>query len=455
MKPLSYVYILVLISSCCGSHSTTVFIKDQPTQRVSYPEWHLLRNEFNVVGKLDSEFQWKMNAREKGTKNIVDSIQFLLPVQQNVPITIEVSSKKGYPVIMLTDRMLHKNDLYTVINGLDKSVSFPGRPLAYSIGNDNTVTLCIKPQSNKVLTAWIWLLEGQMNYEEYEKGVEEIDKLDTTEISIPIQMLRLNNLRDSLNHYNYLEKAWNNEGVVSKKRFKKSKVTVNIHSGINNCSPLKDYFYELYNYKGVENGIEHISGLKWDDIREWYEITEELDNRKSKFIKSATDWKKAGVSFQNKLFDISLETRLKIIENVPILQDELLKREYIYNLIQDSTTLHKFVNSQIALEGGEVAILKNELSGYLLDILPSTGCLSAAVYDRYGYIVASTTPFTYVNIKNQPEWEKLEAIGQQLVISECYNLSGYAFRLKKVFIPLKKIDLDEPIGWLMAEVYCN
>lgn len=438
-------------------YTTSVFIKNQPTERIAYPEWYFTNPQLNLVGKPGDKFKWKLSVRGlKKNTNSIDFAVFCLPLTENTPVTVSVQSKKGYPVIMATDRFIHKDDYYTIMTDINSTKTFPGRPLAYSIGQTNKTTLTINSQFNTLLNIYIWLTDGKMKDIKPDTMPNASAMADSTMNIFSAELIKKLFVIDSINRYNYLVNTWEHSNLNIGNTFGKSEVDVTIdNSNKTDGVPLSDYFFDFYNTKNLKNVFKENQNVNINEIVDWHTITFEYDSLRSKAVGNALTWGKNNVSFKNDLFDLSQETKLENFTKNPVVQAEILKRSYLFNGALDTNKVNDIFISQFIMNGSELAILKSPLSKLLAEHLVTLGGISGAVYDRSGHVIASTSPFIYLNIRSQTEWQKLAKSPGQIVTSGCYTISGFPFALKKVFVPIVEFNSNNTIGWLMAEMYCN
>ena len=434
--------------------SPTDFFQLLPNERSSLPDWYLGGANLRLIATSGAVFTWNMKPRKKGNKDLLDSVVFALPVRKNDPVSIVVETTAGYPVIMATDRMIHKNDLYALISGFSEGETrFPGRPLAYEIGNTNKVTLCINSQRNGLLNVWIWIMEGQMDYKPYkvQPYSQEIEE------SLPFskEMISMVSLTDSIAEVNYLDKAWNHRGLTNSKPIKSSSVKVTIGSNQTNCRELKDIFFDLANSNNATKFFQDAWKIDLSALLKWKQVEDSVNEQKSNAIANAMFWHTKAIRLSDELFPSSIESKLSVYSSFPLLQSELIKRRQLQGSFKDSSTFHDHMRMKILMEGGELSIFTNKLSKWLSTLLPEIGGLAISVFDRSGYIVATTAPFSFSSINNQIEWKILDTAKSDRITSECYELRGYNFQLKKVVIPVKDLETSTNIGWLMAEVYCK
>jgi len=296
-------------------------------------------------------------------------------------------------------------------------------------------------------------MEGQMDYKPYK--AEPVSQM--TEESLPIskEMISLIRLADSIDHVNYLKNAWNHRGLINSKSVKSSSVKVTIESNQTNCRELKDIFFDLANSNNATKLFQDAWKIDLSALLKWKQVEDSVIELKSNAVANAMFWHTNGIRLSDELFPSGIESKLSVFSRFPLLQSELIQRKRTQASFLDSTTFHDHLRMKLLMEGGDLSIFTNKLSRWLSTLLPEIGGLAISVYDRSGYIVATTTPFSFSSIANQMEWKILDTTKSDRITSECYELRGYYFQLKKVVIPVKDLETNTNIGWLLAEVYCK
>ncbi len=451
VKLIGFVIIAAFVS--CKTDKIPDLIKSSPAPVIAYPNWFIPEVEFVQVAPIGTNYQWTMTYKNSSQKNkYPDSLLFIIPGQVGKSFRIEVSSSKGNPAIMIWDRMIHKNDAYSILNGYDQNVEFPGNPITYKWGNNGNLSLCYTPRKNGVVKVWIWLLNGNFIEPPAFESEEYDDSLyDSLLGGLTDSMIAQINQMDSIDHVDYLPDIWEND-VKDKKEFNKASVDISIKE--DNCPVIPHYDY----YQSLLINVDTIGNLMAGeayskaDMKDWYELLSKMDSFRSISVERNRRFHQQEIVFRNELIDNSLESRLQSWLNHPEIQSTLLQRESLYLTFpgeEEAKDLFRLVS-----EKGEAGLLSSKSSQVLAQALSDFNGISAAIYDINGYLVSSTQPFTFMNIYEDSRWSKVSGTGT-FFGTDCYERSGYGFEVKKVFVPIKVSQETRTIGWLLAELYCR
>ena len=464
MKKLLLISTLcALVLGSCNKYSIPQSIKAPPPAFTEYPNWYVPQVQLKNLALPGEEYKWYMSYKgSKEKERFPDSALLAIPATKGEALRIEVKSKRGDPAIAVFDRLLHANDLYALINPYEEAMQIPGSPIAYAVGSNGKADLCYTPGSNTVHTAFIWLLNGDVveeepfSREDYElpEDWEDSPFGDGAFFGLDEETIELMIMLDSLYSLDEFRNPW--ENITSDKEdFKRSKVDVKIEVG--NCTEqsASDYYYELYkDYDIARNPGMTVMQTK-EDVEDWYAILATHDSLHSLALEQARDWKRQEASFEEDPFGLSpKESLLRFCED-PMLQAALLKRIKYYGHFSEEEDEELLRYYLFGRTRGEFDILLNEHSLMLARRLAGVGAVSGAIYDREGYLLAATQPFTLLNIKESTNWDRIGNSSSGIISSDCYNWKGMESGMQKIFIPIRLSTDSSLIGWLMAEVFCG
>jgi hypothetical protein len=330
----------------------------------------------------------------------------------------------------------------------------PFNPLIFGIGSNGKATLCFQSGNKRIVKVWIWLLDGEIDWPgPYESDYSEIDVLDTLFGDISDVELYQLNLMDSLSHVDIFSRAWNNK-TTNSKFFTKAKVDIQLKTTTCSNALETDYYEQLLHGIDSLNTFYTGGGNSLKDLKNWYPLRQKLDSLRSVAFDESRTLHQKGVQFVDGPINISLENKLKILANHPSFLAELVKRDGLYSRFPADEDAKDLFRMFFVFKKGEHGMLKSNLSDILAQGISKIPGTNVAIYDSRGYIVAANQPFTFLNITNATNWDKV--VTQIATFSsDCYTLPAYGFDVKKVFVPIKSNEEDKIIGWLVSEIYCR
>lgn len=136
------------------------------------PDWKLPQQLQLVVAKPDTILNWNLAPRIVSESEPTASVYpqcagALLPIVKNQPVRVTVKSERGFPVVMITDGPIHQLDrLFLQMTESMGKKSFPGNPVAFAIGRDNSATVSVLPPYDGIWQVWVWILPKKLKVQD-------------------------------------------------------------------------------------------------------------------------------------------------------------------------------------------------------------------------------------------------------------------------------------------------
>ena len=405
------VYIFLFIAFCiggCSKYTAPTSWQLPSEERSKYPTWQISGMETKNILYPDNSFKWKLEYRDKEKDSSFEPYVFCIPIASQYSLQLNISSKKGTPVLLLSDRKSNSFDMQSILskNEIASLDSYPGRLVGYSIGKNKSLSYCFSSETNRNLTGWLWLINGEYSGPSvYEKYVLDSLLLDSLGFKIDASFLEYSAEVDSIIHHDDLQQIWNNSNITNIRKFKDSKVDISLVKSNCESIQLKDHFYEKFKELIFFHSEDEKSFISLDTINYGYNLMKVFETNQSAAINYGKSLNKLKIESWNYPFEISPEKTLEYFTEYSSIFIELYKREQFYKSLPDTGNTHEYVKMYLAYSGGITNILSSSLSLRLSEILVKLGGLSAAIYDTKGYLVASTSPLVILNINDQPGWD--------------------------------------------------
>ncbi len=440
------IYIFFLFSSCCTINPPE-FWAEGSKERFSLPDWIVRYPGQAYTAGPEAVLEWKLLARsydrDSGNKESWPTCAVAaLPVTGDTPLVIEVSSTKGYPVIMITDRPLHSHDSFVFYN--EDEESLPAHPVAYTEGREFFASMDFVSPYSAVFQVWVWVLHGPLEQVESELDILSglFDGLTSGEYKAMVAM----------SQQPEVVRAWYGSEIThSGNKWKYTKTSLTVSTGGQGETEPEDILGIW-----IKNTLGENQQESFKQAETWKESLSNIAVNKSEALTRGRQWKSNNITIADSLENSYHVQVLKTWTSHPAFQGILLQRTWEKQFFSSPESADLYHKGEMGLHGGESLILSGHVSELLSGMLTHVAGLDAALFDSRGNIVAATSPFLIINPGENELWEDFtwdtDVPGGYLATLP-YTIPGIGFKVIKIMIPVKNTKNDLVIGWLAAEIY--
>ena len=113
------VYIFLFIAFCiggCSKYTAPTSWQLPSEERSKYPTWQISGMETKNILYPDNSFKWKLEYRDKEKDSSFEPYVFCIPIASQYSLQLNISSKKGTPVLLLSDRKSNSFDMQSILS---------------------------------------------------------------------------------------------------------------------------------------------------------------------------------------------------------------------------------------------------------------------------------------------------------------------------------------------------